>query len=276
MRSILLPLCDPALDRHAISIGTDLADRLDAQVTALLPLTDFASLPVHGHYPYTAGWDEFIEGTQASAERREVEARQAFEAHERESGVPTRLSLRTVYGNEDAVVARAALTHDLVLFARQSTDEDDPLPTSSLLKTTLETAGRPVLVVNGDLIPTFGKAIAVAWNGSVEAAHAVTAALPLLRRAERVVVLTFATSRTQASSAEELLGYLSRHGVTAEAHVNEPELSVGEELVMEVESLSSDLLVMGGYTHSRMRQTLFGGVTHYVLENARLPLLMAR
>lgn len=276
MRSILLPLCEPALDRHALAVGADLADRMDAQVTALLPLTDFASLPVFGHYPHTAGWDEFIEGTQASAERREVEVGQALKEHERTSGSSTGLVLRTEYGNDDAVVSRAALTHDLVLFARQSSDEDDPLPTSSLLKTTLETAGRPVLVVTDQLAPGFAKAVAIAWNGSVEAAHAVTAAMPLLRRAERVDVLTFATSRTQASGAKELLGYLARHGVAAEAHVHEPELSVGEELVEEVESLSADLLVMGGYTHSRLRQTLFGGVTHHVLENARLPLLMAR
>lgn len=275
MRRILAPLCEPDLDRHALELATKLGSRLDAQVTALLPLTDFASLPVYGHYPMTVGWDELVQHSHGRAERRETEVRQVLKELSQDDNSDAPLRLRVQYGNDDAVVSKAALTHDLVLFARQAS-EDENLSASSLLKTTLESSGRPVLVVTGDLAPDFARTVVIAWNGSVESAHAVTAALPLLNRAHTVHVLTFATARTDASACEDVVAYLSCHGVKAKAHVHEPEGSVGEELLLEAESLSANLIVMGGYTHSRVRQTLFGGVTHYVLENGHVPLLMSR
>lgn len=275
MRSILLPLTDPELDRHAIRQATTLSSAFEGQVTAVLPLTDFASLPVGLRYEGIVGWDQMLEQTREHTEHREKQARQALAELGLSGDRTSDLALHAQYGNDDAVVARAALTHDLVLFTRKSTDVEE-LPASSLLKTILESSGRPILVVTDELAPDFGRIAVVAWNGSVEAAHAVTAALPLLKRAEQVHVLTFTTSRTDADAADDLLAYLARHGITADAHVLEPELSIGEEVLMEVESLSADLLVMGGYTHSRLRQTLFGGVTHHVLENGRLPLLLAR
>jgi nucleotide-binding universal stress UspA family protein len=275
MRRILAPLCEPDLDRHALEQATKLGSKLNARVTALLPLTDFASLPVYGHYPLTAGWDELVQHLHGRAERREAEVRQLLREMRPAGDADAPVTLRVQYGNDDAVVSRAALTHDLVVFARPASEDED-LPASSLLKTTLESSGRPVLVVTGDLAPDFARTVAIAWNGSVEAAHAVTAALPLITRAETVHVLTFATSRTDASAADDLIAYLACHGVEAQAHVDEPEMSVGEELLMETETLSANLIVMGGYTHSRIRQTLFGGVTHYMLENGHVPLLMAR
>lgn len=275
MRRILAPLCEPDLDRHALELATKLGSKLDARVTALLPLTDFASLPVYGHYPMTAGWDELVQHSHGRAERRETEVRQLLRELGDGGDADAPLTLRVQYGNDDAVVGKAALTHDLVLFARRASEDED-LTASSLLKRTLESSGRPVLVVTDDLAPDFAKTVVIAWNGSVESAHAVTAALPLLTRADTVHVVTFATSRTDASACEDVAAYLSCHGVKAQPHVHEPEGSVGEELLLEAESLSADLIVMGGYTHSRIRQTLFGGVTHHVLENGRTPLLMAR
>lgn len=284
MRAVLLPLVEPELDRHAVELALDLAAKVDGHVTALLALTDFSSLHVYGDYPMTAGWGELVERTHQHAERREIEVRRllgdlgvlASGTGQAPEGAGSKLSLKVVFGNDDEVVANCALTHDLILFPRRSPADASELPASSLLRSTLESAGRPLLVVTDELPPEFARTVAVAWNGSVEAAHAVTAALPFLVRAEQVHVLTFATSRTEGSKAQDLVHYLSRHGVAAQSHVREPEASVGEEVLGAASDLSADLLVMGGYTHSRIRQTLFGGVTHHVLENARLPLLMAR
>lgn len=147
---------------------------------------------------------------------------------------------------------------------------------TALLKSTLKDAGRPILVVTDDIPRDFARVIAIAWNGSVQAARAVTASLPLLSQAERGVILTFVTPNTEASKSEDLRLYLSRHEIFAEVEVHEPGHSVGEELPKAMQDLSAGLLVMGGYTRSRARQTLFGAVTHHKLENASLPLLMAR
>jgi nucleotide-binding universal stress UspA family protein len=278
MRSILLPLNDAALDRTALSVGTQLADLLSAHVTALLPLTDFASLPVP-HHPLLAGWDGLVAESHAIAERREAEVRRLLidlkllstSGHD---GRPD-FELKTVYGNDDAVVMDAALTHDLVVFARSSEDDED-LPVSSLLKCTIESGGRPVLVATNSLPDDFTRTVAIAWNGSQEAAHAVTAALPLLAFAEAVHVITFPTYRTDSKRAQELVDYLGRHGILAKLHLSVADVPIGEALLETVEEVGAGLLVMGGYTHSRLRQTLFGGVTHHVLDHARVPLLLAR
>lgn len=278
MRSILLPLSDAALDQQALAVGTQLADLLSAHITALLPLTDFASLPVP-HHPLLAGWDGLVAESHAIAERREAEVRrllieQKLLSAPGQKGRPG-FELKPVYGNDDAVVMDAALTHDIVVFTRGS-GEDEELPVSSLLKCTIEQAGRPVLVATDSLPADFTRTVAIAWNGSQEAAHAVTAALPLLAFADAVHVITFPTYRTDSRRAQELVDYLDRHGIIAKLHLAVADLPVGEALLETTEEVGASLLVMGGYTHSRLRQTLFGGVTHHVLDHARLPVLLAR
>lgn len=278
MRSILLPLSDERLDRQALAVGTRVADLFGAHVTALLPLTDFASLPVP-HHPLLVGWDGLVAESHAFAERREADVRRLLidlglltaPAQEGRSG----FELSAVYGNDDAVVLDAALTHDLIVFTRASGD-DDELPVSSLLKCTVESSGRPVLLTTDDLSSDFTRTAVIAWNGSQEAAHAVTAALPFLSLAEAVHIVTFPTSRTDTKRASELADYLARHAISAEIRLPVTDAPVGEALLDTVQQVSATLLVMGGYTHSRLRQTLFGGVTHHVLEHARLPLLLAR
>ncbi|NJR80690.1 universal stress protein [Sphingomonas corticis] len=280
MRSILLPLSDERQDRHALAVGTQLADFFGGHLTALLPLTDFASLPVP-HHPLLAGWDGLVAESHAFAERREAEVRKLLRELQLlpQPGGEERadFTFQAIYGNDDAVVMDAALTHDLVVFARSDAeDPDKDLQVSPLLKCTIESAGRPVLITTGKLAQDWARTAAIAWNGSLEAAHAVTAALPLLSRAEAVHIVTFPTSRTDSARAQQLVDYLARHGITATPRIEDAEVPIGEALLEAVEDLAATVLVMGGYTHSRLRQTLFGGVTHHILEEARLPVLMAR
>ncbi|MCW1431892.1 universal stress protein [Novosphingobium sp. JCM 18896] len=280
MRSILLPLSDERQDRHSLMVGTQIAELVDGHLTAFLPLIDFASLPVP-HHPLLAGWDNMVAESLAFAERREAAVSKLL--HELkllpgpgEEGRPN-FSFEAVYGNDEAVIIDAALTHDLVIFARADwTDDDQKVPVTPLLKCTIETAGRPVLITRGELETDWTRTAAIAWNGSLEAAHAVTAALPLLSRAEAVHIVIFPTTRTDSTRAQQLIGYLDRHGIQAELHIRDSEAPIGAALLETVENLSATFLVMGGYTHSRLRQTLFGGVTHHVLEQARLPVFMAR
>lgn len=280
MHSILLPLNDERQDRHALAVGTQLADFFGGHLTALLPLTDFASLPVP-HHPLLAGWDGLVAQSHAFAERREAEVRRLLHELQLLLGPNgeerPNFTFQAVYGNDDAVVMDAALTHDLVVFARgDAEDDDEGVPVSPLLKCTIESAGRPVLITTGKLAPDWTRTAAIAWNGSLEAAHAVTAALPVLSRAEAVHIVTFPTTRTDAARAQQLVDYLARHGITATTRIEDADTPIGEALLEAVDDLSATVLVMGGYTHSRLRQTLFGGVTHHILEEARLPVLMAR
>lgn len=276
MRRIIVPFSDAKLDDITVAVTTNLASHLQARATALLALTDFGSLPVRGYHPVLPGWEKIIDDTRRIAERRVQQLGERLEALPKSDEGRAPITLLAKYGDEEVHLRYGALTHDLVLFVRRQGEVDEPLPVSSLMKSTLETSGRPTFIASGELAPDFNDRVAIAWNGSVEAARAVTAALPFLHRAKEIRIITFETARTSADDAEDLLAYLGAHGLAATTLSEEVFDSVGGALLEACEEIGAGLLVMGAYTHSRLRQTLFGGVTHHVLEHAPLPLFMAR
>ena len=144
------------------------------------------------------------------------------------------------------------------------------------LNAALFETGRRVLVAPLLAPTSLGRNIAIAWNGSAEASRAVANAIPFLTRSEAVIILAAETDKTPHSTAGELATYLAWHSIAAEIGDFSPERpSVGEALLGEATSRGADLLVMGGYSHSRMRQLILGSVTRHVLTAAELPVLMA-
>jgi nucleotide-binding universal stress UspA family protein len=122
--------------------------------------------------------------------------------------------------------------------------------------------------------PFAGK-IAVAWDGSREAARAVRAALPILRKAAKVEIMT-AQYGSVAAKPSELARYLGRHGVEARTWAFTPGRDpVGKELMIQCAESGADMLVMGAYGHSRFREMVLGGATRGVVAGATLPVLMA-
>lgn len=125
----------------------------------------------------------------------------------------------------------------------------------------------------GPAMPT----IAIAWKSTPEAARAVTAALPLLEQcAKVVVVLVEEPGRTLGADAgTDLLTYLALHGIPGSSHVIAGARDPGPALREACEQLGANLLVMGGYGHSRLRELVLGGTTRDVLAHTRIPVLMA-
>src|SRR5690606_26312117 len=110
--------------------------------------------------------------------------------------------------------------------------------------------------------------VVIAWNGGAEAAHAVAAALPLLRKAKHVQVIAFVPEHASdeevvATGTADIAAHLSRHGIAVEiCHKrSDDDLETGLELLTHVDDTGADLLIMGAYAHSRLRQFLLGGVT---------------
>lgn len=186
-----------------------------------------------------------------------------------------RATLVRVKGDDWAAVSAAAPTHDAILFARQMTDTDRPLATPELMKDALEYAGRPIVVLTGKVRRSVVRHVGIAWNGSVESARAVSAALPILASAAQVTIFTFATTKTDVAEAEHLSSYLSRHEVKSDLDTREPDRTIGETLVATAEEKGVTLLVAGGYTHGQLRQAILGGVTRHLLKRCAVPLLMA-
>ena len=126
-----------------------------------------------------------------------------------------------------------------------------------------------------------GRNIVVAWNGTPESAHALAAAMPLLAQADTVSVLSHHpgsnghVGATDETDVHGLIAYLGWHGIAARIPPQAPEgHHVGQALVAGAVAASADLLVMGAYGHSRLREMVFGGATRHVVEDGTLPTLL--
>jgi nucleotide-binding universal stress UspA family protein len=135
--------------------------------------------------------------------------------------------------------------------------------------------GRPVIAVPADTKKGFGNKVAIAWDGSREGAMAVTGALPLLKQAKEVVVIT-AREDDDVIEPSSLARYLAGHGITAKTWAYTPgSESIADGLLGQAEHAGSDCLIMGAYGHSRLRERILGGATEGVLQRAKIPVLMA-
>jgi nucleotide-binding universal stress UspA family protein len=139
-------------------------------------------------------------------------------------------------------------------------------------------APRPVLLVPyGSEYTRLDGNVLVAWNGSMEAARAVSSALPLLRRAARVVVAQFDAGEQGdlQPQSPDLLAWLARHGIMAELHEQRTGNDTGEALLALAADQQANLIVMGGYGHTRFRELMLGGMTRTMLEKMTRPVLMS-
>ncbi len=165
--------------------------------------------------------------------------------------------------------------HDLVVMAREENLSVERI------ESVLMQSGRPLLLAPPKPVSVIGRKVAIAWKPSAESARAVTAATPILSRAEQVTILSVsengAGEDAGRASAEHLANQLKWHGVTARVGVEaSPSGSAAEALKEMAYNCDADLLVMGGYGHSRVREFVFGGVTRDILADCALPVLMVR
>ena len=164
---------------------------------------------------------------------------------------------------------------DVIVMKRRD-DHSGPMHDRAIESGLFE-SGRPILL-SPPLPPRqIATNVLIAWNCSTEQARAIALALPLLQKADRITVLTVIGGTGVAGpSAEQLIRYLRRNGIVAEAKgVELDSSSTGEAILATAQSLGCDLLIKGAYTQSRLRQWIFGGATQHVLENAALPVLLA-
>ena len=168
------------------------------------------------------------------------------------------------------------LLADLIVLSRDQHRENFST-TISLIGDVLQSARTPILVQPEDLgtFDPFGVAL-VAWNGSFEAANALRAAMPMLKYASDVHIVTVEEPKDHLLPSTAASTYLSRHGITSELHTKSAhEVAVDDVILTSAEIVDAKYLVMGGYGHSRAREFLFGGVTRSLLKACPIPLILA-
>ena len=145
-----------------------------------------------------------------------------------------------------------------------------------MLEAALRETGRPVLLVPGKVSQQLPpEHIAIAWNGSSEAARALAMTMPFLRKAKRVTSISIRENNETASDQQELADYLRCHDKESSAvSLEGSPQQAGSLLLSESARLSADLLIMGAYTHNRARRLFFGGATSHILQAAEIPVAM--
>ncbi|MBI0435372.1 universal stress protein [Roseomonas sp. KE0001] len=288
-RRLLLPLTGTAAGEAALSTALMVARMWNAHVHCLHVRVDARDVaPLAGEGLSGAMIEEMMAATERESGERAGRVRALFEkfvqgrdvtiALSAESALkadgPT-LSFESIAGREEDIVAQQSRLYDMAVVPHPEADED--VSSSDALHAVLFDSGRPVLIAPRQAPTSIGTRVCCAWNGTAESAAAVAAALPWLHHAEAVRILYSDDYQRRGPTAEGLQAYLRWHNITAEAEPFKPQTrEVGAGLLGAARDFNADLLCMGAYSHSRLRQLILGGVTRHVLENADIPVLMCR
>ena len=273
-KTLLVPVDGRSRSARSMEFAGKLAGAFDAHVVGLY-------VKPSAYVPSTARGDGETERMRElqlkMIARLSAEARAQFEAGVKAAGI-AQPEWRTADGDPAEAVALHARYADLVVVNQTDPGSDDK---SHFADRVLLSVGRPVLVVpyTGEL-KAGAEHVLVCWNAGREAARAVSDALPFLQRARKVTILSLnpragAGEHGEAPGADVAL-YLARHGVRAETSLAvAKDVDAGNMLLSRAFDLSADLLVMGAYGHSRLRELVLGGATRTVLSSMTLPVLMS-
>lgn len=277
LKNILVHVEDSDTCEARIAAALTLAETHDAHLTGLALAVEI-SMPsyIGGQLP-----PNILEMQRNNAREQGQAAVARFSKAVRASGRPT--DCRMV-GSLDVDASRVIALHarhsDLAILGQVEPDDS-----AGGMRRTLEevvlSCGRPVLIVPYIGVGAgLGKRVVVAWDSGREATRAVNDALPILERAEQVTVLTINPKTSPDGHGEEpgtdIALHLARHGVKVEVQQSRgEEIGVGDALLSRVADRGGDLLVMGAYGHSRLREVVLGGATRSILEQMTIPVLMS-
>jgi len=283
LRDLLVVLHGSRHSKAVLGLALGLAHRHDAHLTGLCPLELLyptnLGLALSG-YPEALALQEAATRFEAQAQAKAQSIEADFREQLRRNNVRGDWQVATGLAVDD--VARRARTADLLVLGQ--TDPDLPLPPMArhLVEDALMNAGRPMLIVPfaGDF-DTIGTNVLIGWNGTREAARAAHDALLLIEPTATVTVLTVERARSAADSPQvpgaDMAEHLARHGlkVSAARTVTDGSISYADALLAHASDTGADLLVTGGYGHSRARELILGGVSRELLDHMTLPVLMS-
>lgn len=169
---------------------------------------------------------------------------------------------------------------DLIIIGQTNPYEPSPSVMSDFPEFMVVNAGRPTLLIPHTAeFSNIGKQVVIAWDGSREAARAISDAMPILHQSNSVQVLILNPGEDSEAHGEEpgadIALYLARHGIKVEVCVRFSKKETGEAILQHAQELGASLLVMGAYGHSRFREMVMGGVTRSILEHMNIPVLMS-
>jgi len=264
----------PCEDRTRFAI--DLAKQHGAKLTGIAPV-EIASTLFIGDF--MSANSKMIDELQHSIEADATKAQVRFDEMCTESGIES-FDHKTVRGSANDAINSEATATDLIVLSQHFEDTSTTVNTKGVVEHTLMVSARPVLI-----IPAIGayksppKNVLIGWRDSRECSHAIRQALPFLQNADAVeIVEVLPKSNSKGindSRRASVLNYLSLHNVDAKFSTQKSDSDPGNVLLSYACDVGADLLVMGGYGHTRLREWAVGGATKTILESMTLPVMMA-
>jgi nucleotide-binding universal stress UspA family protein len=276
VKTILLYVPSGKAAQAALEAAIKIAAPRGAHVTGLHLTPD---LPVYGEFPAEIS-QEVVDRLQKAGEEAATAARQAFEEAMAGAGLSHEWrQFQASYMQGVDLVSRQGRSVDLVVCGKPGEEAGDAW--SDFAETALMRSGRPVLVVPAQAAgKPIGTRAVIAWNDTREAARAAFDSLDLIAGAQSVRAITLIGSEDERPAAEAngapFIAALARHGISADFEVSAAAGGVcGKAILDKLLENGCDLLILGGYSHSRFREMLFGGVSRDILRDSWVPTLVS-
>ncbi|WP_250456074.1 universal stress protein [Caballeronia sp. ATUFL_M2_KS44] len=275
-KTVLVHLDTSARAHPRLESALQLAKRFDAHVIGLFAVYE----PETRAFAIMAGTASYYEQHAATRLEQRGAIERLFHAEVKRAGVTG----EWIEAHEPATHAAPhfARCADLVVASQDDPDDPESYVGDHFQETLVLSSGRPVLLLPyTGFFPSMANHPMIAWDGSREATRAVHDALPLLKTAERVSIVTIDTTQGEARderiAGADIAACIARHGVKAEVSSSAiaDETSVGELLLSRATDLGADLVVMGGYGHARWQELVLGGATRTFLASMTVPVLMS-
>ncbi len=280
-KKLLVPVTGRACDAVALKTALDAAKSFDAHVVALFVHADAREAIPFGEMPLSPDFVQNLIETTAGIEKSQLAAaRAALEKAAADAHAPLHPGVQTGYGASLAETAGplaqelvgAARFCDLMVFPAIGKAASPEL-TDAFARVLIKTAC-PLLLAPVSPPAEIGRRIVAAWDGGGAAARSLKSSLPWLQQAQTVEIVSVCADTTPDETDKDLIAYLALHGIAAKRRtVPQGARKMGEALLAAAEG-ACDLLIAGGYSHGRLSETLFGGVTEHLLAHAKMPVLM--
>ncbi|MGB7305240.1 MAG: universal stress protein [Burkholderiaceae bacterium] len=265
----------PALTER-VKLAAELAKKHEAHFVGLAP-TGIATVPGDGYLSMTV---DLIADLQEQLDKSAREAISVFEKVSKDFGVNAAESRMIGNTPVDTVLLQARYS-DLVVIGQAATHNATNVGSQGFVEQVILGAGRPVLIVpNVGSFRPVGARVLFSWDASREAARAASDAMPILKDADLVEVLVINPESGVnvghgPQPGTDIALFLARHGVNAQVRNLQSDMDVGNTLLSHAADFGADLIVMGGYGHSRLREWVLGGTTRTLLNSMTVPVLMS-
>jgi nucleotide-binding universal stress UspA family protein len=285
IKRIAILLSGTSSDEGASKAATLIAKRLGASVEGLSIRIDPTEIMFRlGEGVAASSVEEIIKAAEKNSDEAAARGRATLEAAAKTVNLqvlpgPPDSAAPGVYAHEvqgptiDVLTLEMKLA-DLAVFGEPG--DTAPLDLSVRIEHVMMQLRRPVLVARGRVAETFGDKVLVPFNGTIEACAALSHAMPILEKAKSVEILHLAEHAAEKSTAANAQRYIRQHG--GDAVINEQKPSgkgIGEDIASRANAIGADLIVMGAYGRSRLRELVLGGATRHMITHSPVPVFLA-